>query len=55
MAFIIEPDGKDIMLTITSTEEFVAVTYPDGKITLTGPKDAFLGLGELLMDGMEDE
>lgn len=55
MGFIIEPDGKGIMLTITSTEGFVAVTYPDGKITLTGPKDAFLGLGELLIDEMEDE
>ena len=51
MAFMIEPVGEGgAMLTITSAEGVTAETHPDGTITITGPKDAFVGLGDLLVD-----
>ncbi|MCK9185767.1 MAG: hypothetical protein M0Q16_10405 [Candidatus Cloacimonetes bacterium] len=56
MAFMIEPVGEDgAMLTITSVEGFTAEPHPDGTIQITGPRDAFAGLGELLVDEEEGE
>jgi hypothetical protein len=35
--------------------ESFAVTALNGRITLTGPKDAFAGIGELLRDELGDD
>ena len=54
MGYMIEADGDYLKLTITAVEGF-AVTALNGTITLTGSKDAFAGIGELLRDELGDE
>ena len=53
MGYIIEADGDYLKLTITAVEGF-AVTALNGTITLTGSKAAFYGIGELIVDELED-
>lgn len=56
MGFIIEPSGEDkLTLLITPREGFVVMIHTDGTIAITGPKDAFQGIGELLIDEEEDD
>ena len=57
MGYMLEADGDYLKLTITAVEGFaVAVSVPNGTITLVGSKDAFAGIGELLRDELgEDE
>ena len=51
MAYIVEPSGEDkLTLLITSREGFMVTVHTDGTIAITGPKDAFLGIGELLVE-----
>lgn len=56
MGFMIEQDDDiDLRLTITAVEGFSVIAYLNGDIVLTGPKDAFAGIGELLRDETDDE
>ena len=55
MGYMIEEDGRgNIVLTITAMESF-AVAALNGRITLTGAKDAFMGIGELLRGELGDD
>lgn len=56
MGFIVEPSGEDkLTLLITSREGFAVTVHTDGTIAITGPKDAFMGIGELLVDEEGDD
>ena len=55
MGFMLEPSGENIQLVITAKEGFEATICPNGDIILTGSKDAWLGLTELLMGEFETE
>jgi hypothetical protein len=55
MGFMLEPAGENVRLIITGREGFNVRSNPEGTIILEGPKDAWPGLAELLMDSFGEE